>query len=248
MKNYSDMLFHFNVVKRIIFVIILIISTTYIINCGEEKKWDTDLTLLSHHPIDAQSPCGLASDGEYFYVVDKAYPGKILKISIEDANKISDYSTPSNQPSGIVYYNGFIWTTDEASMMIYKHNKDSMEVVDSYKAPSENPSGICFNSEGNALICDWLEGCIYKLDSDFNVIDVLYGPKYESHYYGIAYYDNNIWVCEEYIGYIYRLNDNGDTINKYRAPWKHPSGIYLSDAYLWVVDSSIRSLIKCVKP
>jgi len=241
--------FHIKVFKKITWLFIPTVLVIFIINCGNgEKKWNTDLVLISHHPIDAQSPCGLASDGECFYVVDRAYPGKIIKISIDNASKISDYDTPSTKPSGITYYNGFIWTTDEASMMIYKHNKDTMDVIDSYKAPSENPSGICFNSQGNALVCDWLMGCIYILDTDFNVINVLYGPRYESHYYGITYYNNNIWTCEELIGYIYCQNNEGEITNKYRAPWEHPSGIYLSDDYLWVVDSSIRSLIKCQKP
>ncbi|MGQ9705962.1 MAG: hypothetical protein ACUVWP_03025 [bacterium] len=249
MKVYLIRLLNFHIDKRTLWLIITTIIIIFITNCGDgENDWISDLILISHHPIDAWAPCSLTTDGEYFYVIDRTYPGKILKISSNDAHKISDYSTPSIQPSGITYHNNYIWTTDDASMMIYKHNKDNMEVIETYKAPSENPSGICFDSNGNALICDWLSGCIYILDSNFNTIDVLYGPKYESNYTGITYYDDNIWICEELIGYIYQLNNDGEIIKKYRAPWHHPSGILISNNYLWVVDSSIRSLIKCEKP
>lgn len=235
--------------SRKILYAFLIIALFFIVCGDEEDKWTTDLILISHHPIDAISPYGLTSDGDSFYVVDRAYPGEILKISMLDATTINRYESPSIQPSGISFHNNYIWTTDEHSDLIYKHNKSSMEVIESYPTPSDNPSAICFNPDGHILVCDWIEGVIYELDNEFQVIREFKGPRYESHFTGIECHNEYIWTSEGMVGYIYKHSSNGEIMKTYLAPWKHPSGIYLSDdEFLWVVDSSIRSLIKCQKP
>jgi outer membrane protein assembly factor BamB len=240
--------------KKIVYVCIIpILFLVLFLQCGDDDSnsaRQSDFNAIEHYKLDANSPCGLTDNGEDFYLVDRYYPGKIYRISKIDGSTIESYDTPGVKPTGITWDGNNFWTTDEDSGMIYKHNTD-LSVNTEYTSEDANPSGIFYGDDNKLYVSDWKAGKIYRYNpQDMELEYTFNGERNFSRYFGMGELDNRIWVCEYYTGYIIKFaNDYDFSENtKYVAPWEHPTGIYLDGTNVWVIDISLRSLIKCDPP
>lgn len=236
-------------ISIIAYVISLLLLIT--LNCGDDdgtQTRDSDFNIVAHYPIVSTSPCGLTFQNDFFFLVDRAYPGKILKLSPEDGTVIDEFESPGNRPTSITWDGDNFWTTDEESNKIYKHNTE-FDVVEEYQSQGDNPSGIVYMSDGKLYTCDWVLGKIFKYNPDDMNVEAQYeGEMNFDRFFGMAEIGEVLWCGEYYLGYLVVFNSDFSVNKYYIAPWEHPAGIHYDGEYVWVVDISIRSLLKCEMP
>ena len=117
---------------------------------------------------------------------------------------IDEFDTPGDHPSGIAWDGQNIWTCDENSRKIYKHN-ESMEVIEEFSNIVEKPRAMTF---GDSML--WIgnveDYTLYGFDNDFNLIDSIfvewrYDPYTIFPTLDLAYKDNNLIACTMHLNY-----------------------------------------------
>lgn len=111
----------------------------------------------------------------------------------------SAYSPPEGSYgiSGLAWDGKNLWSCNEQTGKIYKHNMDDVLSVQSeYNSPGGSPYGLAWDGT-NLWSCDWATNKIYKHKMDTNLsVSAEYEGLAKRYLVGLAWDGNNLWSCD----------------------------------------------------
>ena len=109
---------------------------------------------------------GAAWDGQYIYFGVNGYTTPevdyIYKMDPNTGALLGNFTIPSSYISGLTYYDGHLWYSDKAELMIYKITTSGV-VVESSPVEGSYPSGVTF-ANGYLYCVDRTTARIYQYD------------------------------------------------------------------------------------
>ena len=163
---------------------------------------------------------------------------------------MDSFSSPSEDPAGLTYADGYLWNADINAGLIYKL-EDTGTVVGSLASPGNNPSGLAYNGI-NWWNADAVEGEIYKLDIFDALIVTPFDPiipTWGSNLAGLAYDGLHLWNTNP-VGYgaagqISEVSNTGDLINTIELQEVYePSALTYDGAFIWFTDAVQEKVFK----
>ncbi len=156
---------------------------------------------------------------------------------------IAIYNSPANIPRGFAWDDTYLWSCDDYTNKIYKHNMDeSLSIIATYDSPGGRPRGLTWDGT-NLWSCDTSTTAnkIYKhnMDVTLSTAAIYYSPG--NNTFGLAWDGTNIWSCDCGLAKISKHNMDDATLSvavTYNSPNSIPSGLGWDGTNIWSCDSS----------
>ncbi len=166
--------------------------------------------IINSFPTPGPSPTGLCTDGVSLYIADDSH-NTIYKISPVDGRVEDSFNSPGDQPAGLEFINGYLWTLDYNSN-IFKLDPDNGNILKSIEIPDTidyvptnrfKLTGITWDGDSLwiGLMAGW-SSKIFRTDTGF--------VNYKTYFYSTAKdlcFDGNYLWCIE-----------GQYMKKYEIP------------------------------
>ena len=101
-------------------------------------------SILSSLPLQfyVPGPCGLAYDGNYFWISNGAEYSKIYKVNPEDGSLVDSFDYGAGFcPAGLAHDGTNLWIAEYNPDKIHKVNPNNGSVISSFDTPDEGPNG-----------------------------------------------------------------------------------------------------------
>lgn len=194
------------------------------------------------------SPTNFTYEGQRLWVCDW-YGQAIHEQTVRGSIKRS-VNFPNRHFTALTWANGYLWTCDSWTKMIYKHKADdALTIVAAYPAPGSAPSGTAWDGR-NLLTCDSGSGEIYrhKADGSMTVESAYRAPCMSPA--GLYWDGASLWSLDAKNGVIYRHRSEEDfpVAAEYRVPvpaGEKASGITGDGKNLWVCSEKSGKIYRC---
>ncbi|MBN1385256.1 MAG: response regulator [Elusimicrobia bacterium] len=167
-------------------------------------------------------------------------------IIITRIKKDASYSSPSMNPSEIMWDGKYLWSCDWYNQKIFKHNMDnSLSIVKTYQFHDIHPIAVCLAGD-YIWSCDVCTGKIYvhKLNENLPLVASYKSPSVAPS--GLAWDGKNLWSCDADSDKIYKhkIDNKLSVIDVYASPSTNPSGLAWDGKNLWSCDSDSNKIYK----
>jgi hypothetical protein len=155
-------------------------------------QFDFSGNLLNQFTLQAHYMSGIAFDEGNFWTAAYYDPDGHLYLTDDEGNLITDFTAPDNQPWDLTVEGDHLWMADYWGDAIYKIDKATGTLLDTYASEGSDPSGIVW--DGNFLwyidngtgTTDWL----YKVDPYGSGAPVIAVPE-DFHDFGLVNVGNS---------------------------------------------------------
>lgn len=177
-------------------------------------------------------PFGLDSDGRYLWHANRGSGDMILKIDTDNGNILESFDSPGTDPAGITCENGFLWHSDWEGNMVYKIDKATHALIDSFAF--NDPK--CIEWDGDSLWIRTFDG-LANVDHTDGTVRYVIEPGFWIQ--GVTFDGTNFWITaqepiEDGDRTIKKISKSGEILESHNWTRGMPGGLSWDGDFLWV--------------
>jgi hypothetical protein len=182
----------------------------------------------------------MAATVETVEVAGKAVPVQRVSATVK-------WYTPCPQPNGLQATEEGMWVIDQKDhpLMAMLLDWDTGKEIRSFPTETNHSSGITWTGEHIWVASTYPPTMLFEYDKDGNELRRLPTPgateKAGGH--GLEWIDGKLWVTVPPSATTYQIDPkDGKVLKQFPAPGKRPHGVGWDGKYLWVAETSLRSI------
>ncbi len=209
----------------LIAAILILLSTTVNAVTGD---------IVNSYPTPKSCPAGMATDGEYLYVVDSK-TDMIYKLKPGTGEIISEITAPGYRPEGLTYDGKYLWVIDSEDEEIIQLDYETQVARKTIWCPAQSPRGLAWDGQYLWLADSKADQLLQISTEDGTTIKELKSPS--SNPTGLAYDGVYLWVSDRSADRIYMVwPETGEVILMFDSPDAYAWGLAYRDGKLYCAD------------
>lgn len=197
-------------------------------------------SIVNTYPVPGQGPFGIASDGEFLYIVDW-FNGTLFFINPDYGNNFEQIKL-----SGLFRYQGMDFTDGLLWIAEYNGEINAYDLAGSVRRKinyaGKNPTGLAFG-DGFFWVLDPNDMKIVKMNAAGVSSGSIAVPQGIVNPRGLDYYENSLWLVSPTDETIYRLDPaTGEETGRIKLAGTNMHGIEWLNGYLWITDHANKKL------
>lgn len=155
------------------------------------------------------------------------------------------WNTPGPQPNGMQGVEEGIWVIDQKDLNVYLLDWEDGHILEQFPTETNHSSGITWDGEHLWVASTFPPIELFAFTRDGKEVRRLVTPgaSEKSGAHGLEWIDDKLWVTVPPAATTYQLDPaTGRILHQFDAPGNRPHGIAWDGQYLWVCETTKRSI------